>query len=229
MKKPAHMTSIDKFYKNGLVHISANVTPDNVIMHGKNFGELLRVRNHSSKDDTRLQLVSQNEMFGDTEVKWHNDCSYEKSDYHGTLLAYVHSDKPTYTEFIDCNAAYDALNDKDKTYLSDVVCHYAPSEDYVHCISERQLKLIRRANVHRNLIMTHPVTKKKSLYLSYESLKSSNKKIDKDELLEHCKKFSFKHYWKPHDMLVWDNRRMMHRRPAFIGRREMLRVSFKYV
>jgi len=220
---------INKFYDDGFVHIKDDVTPESVITYGQSFGELLRVRNHSSKDDTRLQLVNQDEMFGDTEVKWHNDCSYEKSDYHGTLLAYVHSDEPTYTEFIDCNAAYDGLSEEDKDYLSDVVCHYAPSEDYTHCISERQLKIIRRANVHRNLIMVHPKTNKKSLYLSYESLKSSNKKIDKDKLLEHCKKYSFKHYWKENDMLVWDNRRMMHRRPAFNGRREMLRVSFKYV
>ena len=162
---------IDKFYNDGFVHISDSVTPDKVIMHGKSFGELLRVRKHSSKDDTRLQLVNQDEMFGDTEVNWHNDCAYEKSDYHGTLLAYVHSDEPTYTEFIDCNAAYEALDDEDKDYLGDVVCHYAPSDEYSKCISERQLKIIQRANVHRNIIMEHPITKKKSLYLSYESLK----------------------------------------------------------
>ena len=105
---------INKFYDDGFVHIKDDVTPESVITYGQSFGELLRVRNHSSKDDTRLQLVNQDEMFGDTEVKWHNDCSYEKSDYHGTLLAYVHSDEPTYTEFIDCNAAYDGLSEEDK-------------------------------------------------------------------------------------------------------------------
>lgn len=217
------------FYKNGFLHITDNVTPSVVISYGQMFGELLRVRKHSSKEDTRLQLVNQNEMFGDTEVNWHNDCSYEKSEYHGTALAYLHSDEPTYTEFIDCNAAYDALSNDDKEYLQDVICHYAPSDEYASCISEKQLKIIRRANVHRNLIMIHPVTQKKSLYLSYETLKSSNKKINKDKLLEHCKNFSFKHHWKKDDIIIWDNRRMMHRRPAFNGRREMLRVNFKYV
>ena len=217
------------FYKNGFLHITDNVTPSVVISYGQMFGELLRVRKHSSKEDTRLQLVNQNEMFGDTEVNWHNDCSYEKSEYHGTVLAYLHSDEPTYTEFIDCNAAYDALSDSDKEYLKDVICHYAPSDEYASCISEKQLKIIKRANVHRNLIMIHPVTQKKSLYLSYETLRSSNKKINKDKLLEHCKNFSFKHHWKKDDIIIWDNRRMMHRRPAFNGRREMLRVNFKYV
>lgn len=219
----------DKLYEHGFVHISDRVTTDSVIMYGKMFGDLLRVRKHSLKDDTRLQLVNQDEMFGSTDVNWHNDCSYEKSEYHGTVLAYLHSDDPTYTEFIDCNAAYDALSDNDKEYLQDVVCHYAPSDEYASCISEKQLKIIKRANVHRNLIMDHPITKKKSLYLSYETLRSSNKKINKEKLLKHCKNFSFKHYWKENDIIVWDNRRMMHRRPAFNGRREMLRVNFRYV
>jgi len=219
----------DSFYTNGFLHITDNVTPDTVISYGHMFGDMLRVRKHSIRNDTRIQLVNQDEMFGNTEVNWHNDCSYEKSEYHGTLLAYVHADEPTYTEFIDCNAAYDALSDNDKEYLQDVVCHYAPSDEYTSCISERQLKIIKKANVHRNIVMDHPVTKKKSLYLSYETLKSSNKQINKDKLLEHSKKFSFKHYWNPGDIIVWDNRRMMHRRPAFKGRREMLRVNFKYV
>ena len=45
---------LNKFFDDGFVHISDNVTPETVIMHGQSFGELLRVRNHSSKDDTRL-------------------------------------------------------------------------------------------------------------------------------------------------------------------------------
>ena len=42
-------------------------------------------------------------------------------------------------------------------------------------------------------------------------------------------RFVFRHVWHPHDVVLWDNRRTMHRATADYGdaRREMLRVLLR--
>lgn len=222
---------VEQYFNNGLVHIKTNpnsIRPELLKRVASYFGKLLITGKHHLEGDRYVQLLSEDALFGNGDVPWHNDFSYSIGDYHGTLLAYIESDTPTHTEFIDCNLAYDKLTEQDKTYLADVEATFGIPVKYDGLISETQVKVIKKHIMTRPVTMVHPITKKTSLYFSPETLISTNKPIDKYRLVEHCQTFAFKHHWEKGDILLWDNRRMLHRRDAFEGHRELLRVNFQY-
>ena len=222
---------IKEYFDNGLVHIKTDpnkIEPELLKEIASYFGKLLITGKHHIKDDRYVQLLNENALFGNSDVPWHNDFSYSVGDYHGTLLAYVESDTPTYTEFVDCNLAYDMLSQKDKDYLLDATATFGIPIKYDGLISKTQVKVIQKHVMTRPISMVHPITKKTSLYFSPETLTETNKEINKEQLIRHCEQFSFKHNWEKGDIILWDNRRMLHRRDAFRGHRELLRVNFQY-
>ncbi len=222
---------VKEYFDSGFVHIKTdpkNINPDVLKQIGKYFGKLLLSGKHHIPGDRYIQLISEDALFGSGNVPWHNDFSYSPGDYHGTLLAYVESDTPTHTEFVDCNQAYDMLSTNYKDYLADAEGTFGIPETYDGLISETQVKVIQKYIITRPIAMVHPITKKTSLYFSPETLFKTNKPIDKDHLVKHCESMSFKHHWKKGDMILWDNRRILHRRNAFEGHRELLRVNFQY-
>lgn len=221
------------YFNNGYVYIKTdpkNINPDVLKQIGKYFGKLLITGKYHIPGDRYIQVISEDALFGSGDVPWHNDFSYSPGDYHGTLLAYVESDTPTHTEFVDCNQAYIELSEEDKKYIEDVECTYGipGTGKYDGLISDTQVKVIQKVVMKRPMAMTHPITKKTSLYFSPETLIKTNKPIDKNRLIEHCELMSFKHHWKKGDIILWDNRRMLHRRDAFTGHRKLLRVNFQY-
>lgn len=220
-----------EYFDNGFVHIKTdpkNVEPENLKKIASYFGKLLITGKHHIEGDRYVQLLSENALFGNGDVPWHNDFSYSIGDYHGTLLAYVESDTPTHTEFVDTNLAYEMLSQEDKDYLSDAEATFGIPGKYDGLISETQVKVIQKHVMTRPISMVHPVTGKTSLYFSPETLMKTNKPIDKERLVKHCESIAFKHHWEKGDMILWDNRRMLHRRDAFTGHRKLLRVNFQY-
>lgn len=221
----------DKFFETGFVHINTgqekfdNRAVDDIL---ENFGKTLIVGKHHAKEDRRLQIVSEEEMFGSDYLHWHTDQSYSPGNYNGTLLAFGGSDHETYTEFADMNKAYDSLQSCALEYFESITCTYGIPHNLDDLIHPAQKRLIERNKATWNLIETHPITKKKSIYFSPLTFVSSNKKFGKKELLEHCEKYTFKHHWNPGDIILWDNRRVIHRRPAFTGHRQLFRTNFTY-
>lgn len=222
---------VKEYFNKGFVHIKTDpdtVEPELLKRIAAYFGKLLITGKHHIEGDRYVQLLSENALFGNGDVPWHNDFSYSIGDYHGTLLAYIESDMPTHTEFVDCNMAYDLLSDEDKEYLKDAEATFGIPQKYDGLISETQVKVIQKHTMTRPISMVHPVTKQTSLYFSPETLMSTNKPINKDRLVKHCETMAFKHHWQKGDMILWDNRRMLHRRDAFTGHRKLLRVNFQY-
>ncbi len=79
-------------------------------------------------------------------------------------------------------------------------------------------------NVAHKLVMLHPIFNKKHLFFSYRHLNrflnSRNEILDSDRdielanyLKEHVtqEKYIFTHTWEPNDLVIWDNRCVMHR------------------
>ena len=72
--------------------------------------------------------------------------------------------------------------------------------------------------VRQRLVRTHPVTGRKSLYLSSHigtiigwPMPEARDFIR--DLTEHAtqREFVYTHQWRPHDLVMWDNRQTMHR------------------
>lgn len=200
------------------------------------FDSTLAIDKYYTADDKRLQIVSETEMFGSEYLHWHTDQSHGIQKFNGTVLAYDGSDYPTYTEFADMKKAYQELSDDDKEYYSDVECIYGfPVAPHALMTREQRRLLLsctpktkQKQEPSWKLICTHPITGEKSLYFSPLTLKESSKPIDRDKLLAHCEQFSYKHHWKKGDILIWDNRLVIHRRPAFEGKRKLFRANIRY-
>ena len=154
---------------------------------------------------------------------WHSDASFRAIPAKYSLLsARVVPPKGGNTEFADMRAAYDALDDATKAEVEDLITLHSNAysreiigftrEDYG---AHNQDKL--RAVRHR-LVRTHPVTGRKSLYLSAHSGEIVGWPIPEArafirDLTEHATQpqFTHAHQWKPWDLVIWDNRTTMHR------------------
>ena len=72
--------------------------------------------------------------------------------------------------------------------------------------------------VRQRLVRTHPVSGRRSLYLSSHAggvvgMPMPEARILLRELTEHATQpgFVYVHRWRPSDFVMWDNRQMMHR------------------
>jgi alpha-ketoglutarate-dependent 2,4-dichlorophenoxyacetate dioxygenase len=89
--------------------------------------------------------------------------------------------------------------------------------------------------VRQRLVRTHPVTGRRSIYLSSHiggivgwPVAEANDFIR--ELAEHAtqRRFVYSHPWRAHDLVIWDNRQTMHRVRPFadtVEKRDVRRTT----
>ena len=173
------------------------------------------------KDGKPLALESRQRMFNLGNMLWHSDSSFRAIPAKYSLLsARVVNRKGGDTEFADMRAAYDELNDETKSEIADYLCEHSLMYsrgslgflDYTD--EEKQLF----KPVRQRLVRTHPVTGRKSLYLSSHAgtivgMPMPYARILMRDLTEHATqpRFVYAHKWKVDDLVMWDNRQTMHR------------------
>ncbi|HEY4172511.1 MAG TPA: TauD/TfdA family dioxygenase [Rhodopila sp.] len=154
---------------------------------------------------------------------WHSDASFRAIPAKYSLLsARIIPGSGGNTEFADMRAAYDALDDATKADIDDMITEHStaysreiigfPKENYgAH--NQDKLRPVR----HR-LVRTHPVTGRKSLYLSAHIGTIVGWPVPEArafirDLTEHATQpqFIHAHQWRVHDLVIWDNRTTMHR------------------
>ncbi|HEY7581308.1 MAG TPA: TauD/TfdA family dioxygenase, partial [Acetobacteraceae bacterium] len=162
---------------------------------------------------------------------WHSDASFRAVGAGYTLLhGRVIPDKGGNTEFADMRAAYDALDEATKAEVEELVCEHSivfsreqiGFSDYAPGNEER-LRPVR----HR-LVITHPVTGRKSLYLSSHiggivGWPVPEARAFIRDLTEHAtqRQFVYAHHWRVNDLVMWDNRTVMHRARPFDDLKEV--------
>lgn len=164
-------------------------------------------------------------MFGLGNRLWHSDSSYRAVPAKFSLLSgRIVPVQGGNTEFADMRTAYDALDDKTKAKIDDLVCEHSLlfsrgklGFDGLSAEEQRNFKPVRQRLVRR-----HPVTGRKSLYLSAHigrivGWETPEARILIQDLTEDATRpeFVHKHRWKQHDFIMWDNRQVMHRVRAF--------------
>ncbi len=152
---------------------------------------------------------------------WHSDSSFRAIPAKYSLLSgRIVVDNGGRTEFADMRAAYDALDDATKVEVEDLICEhsliYSRGTLGFTELSEAEKKMF--APVRQRLVRTHPVTGRKSLYLSSHIGTIVGWPVPEArafirDLTEHATQpqFTYAHKWRQFDLVMWDNRTTMHR------------------
>ncbi len=155
---------------------------------------------------------------------WHSDSSYRAVPAKYSLLSgRIVVDRGGHTEFADMRGAYDALDAATKADIEDLVCEHSLmfSRGVLGFeIAEDEHAMFRP--VRQSLVRTHPVTGRKSLFLSAHAGNIVGWPIPEAraflrDLMEHATQpqFVYSHKWRQYDLVIWDNRQTMHRVTRF--------------
>src|SRR5438034_9924247 len=156
---------------------------------------------------------------------WHSDSSFKVIPAKYSLLhARSIPSKGGNTEFADMRAAYDALDAETRAEIEDLICEHS------QIFSRQQLGFTdftdedreRFKPVRQRLVRTHPATGRKSLYLASHAGGILGWPVPEAraflrDLTAHAtqRQFVYAHTWRVGDLVMWDNRRTMHRARPF--------------
>jgi alpha-ketoglutarate-dependent 2,4-dichlorophenoxyacetate dioxygenase len=173
------------------------------------------------KDGKPLARDSRQRLFNIGNMLWHSDSSFRPIPAKYSLLsARVVNKKGGNTEFAHMGAAYEALDDDTKREIEDLVCEHSlmysrGSLGFLDYTDEEKAMF---KPVRQRLVRTHPVTGRKSLYLSSHAgailgLPMPEARMLLNDLKEHATqpRFVYVHKWTLYDLVIWDNRQTMHR------------------
>jgi alpha-ketoglutarate-dependent taurine dioxygenase len=153
---------------------------------------------------------------------WHTDKSYMLRPSLTTMLYAI--DVPRNgggTEFADLAAAYEALPAAMRQRIDGMRVRHDwgfafDGKPGFRKATEEEIR--ERPSTFHPLARTHPATRRKSLYIGYfaadiEGLPHEQGRALLDELTGHATqpRFIFAHSWRRHDLVMWDNRCLMHR------------------
>jgi taurine dioxygenase len=126
------------------------------------------------------------------------------------------------TQFVNMYEAYDALPEVTKKRIDGLQAKHVYQSKY----SERKLpklpgekKKIETGAVIHPLVRTHPKSGRKAIYINpirieeIVGLSEAETLPLLDELLEHStqEKFQYRHKWQSGDVVIWDNRCLLHK------------------
>jgi alpha-ketoglutarate-dependent 2,4-dichlorophenoxyacetate dioxygenase len=156
---------------------------------------------------------------------WHSDSSFRPIPAKYSLLSgRVLPSWGANTEFADMRAAYDALDHHTKAEIEDLVCEHSLiySRETIGFTDMTAEEIAAFRPVRQRLVRTHPATGRKSLFLSSHAGAIVGWTIPEGrmflrDLTEHATMpaFVYSHSWRPHDLVMWDNRATMHRARRF--------------
>jgi alpha-ketoglutarate-dependent 2,4-dichlorophenoxyacetate dioxygenase len=223
-----------------LVFPGQNITDDQQMAFTKNFGEIELARGGNITKDHELRLKQgmvdvsnldkegkplprddRRRMFNLGNRLWHSDSSFRAIPAKYSILsARTVASQGGNTEFADMRAAYDTLDEATRTMIEDLVCEHSliysrGSMGFTELTEEERAFM---KPVRQRLVRTHPVTGRKSLYLSSHAGTIVGWQVPEArdllrDLNEHAtqRENVYIHRWRQYDLVMWDNRQTMHR------------------
>src|SRR3979411_643487 len=156
---------------------------------------------------------------------WHSDSSFRPVPAKYSLLSgRVLPSWGANTEFADMRAAYDALDARTKAEVADLICEHSLvySREAIGFVDLTPEEIAAFTPVRHPLVPRHPVTGRSSLFLSAHAGAIVGWTIPEArmflrDLTEHATMpaFVYSHSWRPHDLVMGDNRATMHRARRF--------------
>jgi alpha-ketoglutarate-dependent taurine dioxygenase len=151
---------------------------------------------------------------------WHTDSSYMPVSAKASMLsAKVVPSSGGDTEWADMRAAYDALDDATRARIDDLCAYHSIAYSQARAGFDSVLGYgMDQPEQLRPLVKVHPVTGRPSLFIGRHAhdvpgLAPEASESLLDELLDHaCRPPRvYRHSWQPGDLVVWDNRCVLHR------------------
>ncbi len=223
-----------------LVFRDQQLTDEQQIAFTLNFGELEHTRGNAitrpaemrldpafadvsnlDKNDQPLARDSRRRLYALGNRLWHSDSSFRAVPATYSLLSgRIVVDRGGDTEFADMRAAYDALDDATKAEVEELICEHSLMFSRGQLgfteFSPDEREAMRP--VRQRLVRTHPVTGRKSLFLAAHIGTIVGWPVPEArafirDLMEHATQpqFVYAHKWRQHDLVMWDNRQVMHR------------------
>jgi len=234
-----------------LVFRDQHITDDEQLVFTRHFGELEAYRtpghirrreaqrlgpgmadfSNLDKDGNIIAADDRVWFFKLADRLWHSDSSFRPVPAKYSLLsARILPSWGGNTDFADMRVAYDALDRRTKAEVEHLVClHsliYSRAAIGFAELSDEEMAAFRP--VRQRLVRTHPVSGRKSLFLSahageIEGWTVPESRMFMRDLSEHAtqRDFVYSHEWRPGDLVMWDNRQTMHRARRFDDRREI--------
>jgi len=227
-----------------LIFRDQNITDDQQMAFTQNFGEIENAKggnitkdneyrlkkgmvdvSNLDKDGKPLPRDDRRRMFNLGNRLWHSDSSFRaKPAKYSILSARTVASQGGNTEFADMRAAYDTLDDATRASIEDLVCEhsliYSRGSMGFSDLTEDEKAMMKP--VRQRLVRTHPVTGRKSLYLSSHAgtilgWPDPEAKAFLMDLTEAAtqREFVHSHKWRVGDLVMWDNRQTMHRARPF--------------
>ena len=164
---------------------------------------------------------------GSYELVWHTDMSYNALPPRASLL-YALEVPPDggNTGFLNMFTAYETLAPELKRAVEGRTCIHDSSRNSAGELRkgfQRTLDVRRTPGAVHPLVRLHPVTGRKALFLGRRpgayihglSIEESEKLLDAVWAHATQERFAWYQKWRSGDMVMWDNRCVMHRRDAF--------------
>jgi alpha-ketoglutarate-dependent 2,4-dichlorophenoxyacetate dioxygenase len=223
-----------------LVFRDQHFTDETQLAFTLNFGELEHTRGNAitkpeemrldpafadvsnlDKEHRPLARDSRRRLYALGNRLWHSDSSFcAVSATYSLLSGRIVVDKGGETEFADLRAAYDALDVAGKAEAEDLVCEhslmYSRGQLGFAEFSPAEREAMRP--VLQRLVRTHPITGRKSLFLAAHiggivGWPVPEARAFVRDLMEHATqpRFVYAHKWRQWDLVMWDNRQVMHR------------------
>jgi len=258
VKRDVFKEIYDAFLKFGVLIIPGQaISVDQHLEFAANFGEIwklpvkdeskLRIKNAAIDDVSNLSASgeiagkdSEKYMFALGNQLWHSDLSFKDVPAQASLLhAEEVASEGGETEFADLIASYDALPEETKDKIGGLIAQHSllHSRELMgyNNVTDEMRKMFPPA--YQPIVRVHPDTGKKNLYVGAHAFKIENMPQDEGQALlkrlvtqATAEKFVYQHRWAVHDLVIWDNRRALHRgRPydADRERRVMHRVTIQ--
>jgi alpha-ketoglutarate-dependent 2,4-dichlorophenoxyacetate dioxygenase len=173
------------------------------------------------KDNRLLARDNRRRLYSLGNRLWHSDSSFKAIPATYSLLSgRVVVDRGGETEFADMRAAYDALDAATRAEIEDLVCEHSLiySREVLGFDDLTSEERATMRPVRQRLVRRHPVTGRKSLYIASHigtiiGWPMPEARAFIRDLTEHATQpqFVYSHRWRQWDLVMWDNRQVMHR------------------
>ena len=232
----------DAFHKYLVIFFQeqSEISPVNHIKLGKYFGDL-HIHPAAPKMKNYPEIfeihTDKNSKISNGAEDFHSDVSCEKEPPLGTMLQlHILPECGGDTMFANMYMAYDALSNPMKQFLKNLYASHESEHFYRGRYNKINENIKYPSSIHP-VVRTHPVTKKKALYINrffttkIEGLSKDESSIILNYLFEHCEKtdFQIRYRWQQNDMAFWDNRCTLHKAiwDYFPNERKGRRVTIK--
>ncbi|MEV0185377.1 TauD/TfdA family dioxygenase [Streptomyces sp. NPDC050625] len=166
---------------------------------------------------------------------WHSDSSFKPASAKASVLMALETPgKGGQTGYADMRAAFDALDESEQRYLRGLTAYHSLeySQTAVGAVDGKAAAVPSdMAGAWHRLVRVHPATGRPSLFIGRHACQIRELGVAEGQRLlgrlleEACRPPRvYYHAWRPGDVVVWDNRCMLHRATEWdLNERRVLR------